>query len=364
MSITADPRIGTELLGYRIEALVGRGGMGVVYRAFDPRLKRYVALKVLAVELAEDERFRERFLAESELAASLEHPNVVPIHDVGEAEGQLFIAMRLVEGRDLKTLLREERTLAPARALALVAQVADALDVAHEHGLVHRDVKPSNVLLDQREHAYLADFGLTRRLGEAAAFGSGLSLGTPAYVAPEQIEGKEVDGRADQYSLGCLLYECLTGQPPFPRGSEAAVLFAHLEEEPPAAEGLEEVLASALAKDPAERYPTCGELVQAARAALEIAEPKRPRWPFALAGVGAALLGAALLAFAFSRGSAPAATVPTFGSVSLTPSSLGVVGTSSGEVTAQAGLRGQRRMSCFLVDRPGQGWRTAAARPD
>src|SRR5215471_1980778 len=279
MSITADPRIGTELLGYRIEALVGRGGMGVVYRAYDGRLKRNVALKLLAPELARDERFRERFLAESELAASLDHPNVIPIYEAGEAEGVLFVAMRYVDGKDLKTLLREEGGFAPARALAIVGQVADALDVAHEHGLVHRDVKPSNVLLDPREHAYLADFGLSRRLGEdVSALGSGLSLGTPAYVAPEQIAGGEVQGRADQYSLGCLLVECLTGQPPFPRGSEAAVLFAHLEEEPPVLEGLEAVLRRALAKEADERYGSCRELVEDARDALGVAAPRRARW--------------------------------------------------------------------------------------
>ena len=311
ISVTSDERIGTELLGYRIEAVIGRGGMGVVYRAHDPRLKRNVALKLLVPKLAEDERFRERFLSESELAASLDHPNVVPIYEAGEAEGVLYVAMRYVDGKDLKTLLREEGALEPIRALAIVSQIAAALDAAHDRGLVHRDVKPSNVLLDEREHVYLADFGLTRRLSEQApGFEAGLSLGTPAYVAPEQIEGKEVDGQADQYSLCCLLYECLTGTPPFPRSSEAAVLFAHLEEEAPAPERLKEVMARGLAKDPAERYPSCGELVAAARTALGIAEPKRPRWPFVVAGVGAAVLGAALVAIVLERGgSHPVPTV-------------------------------------------------------
>ena len=255
MSVSADPRIGTELAGYRIEAALGRGGMSVVYRAYDPRLKRNVALKLLSPELSGDERLRERFLRESELADSLEHPNVVPIHDVGEAEGQLFIVMRLVEGKDLKALLREEVKLEPARALQLVSQVADALDTAHARSLVHRDVKPSNVLLDEREHVYLADFGLSRRIAEREAFASeARSLGTIDYVAPEQIRGEELDGRADTYSLGCLLHECLTGQPPFARASDAAVLYAHLEEEPPAPPGLEDVIPKALAKDPDERY--------------------------------------------------------------------------------------------------------------
>src|SRR5205823_2117481 len=158
MSVSADLRIGSNLLGYRIEALLGRGGMGVVYRAFDPRLKRNVALKLVAPALAEDEAFRERFLRESELAASLEHPNVVPIHEAGEVGGQLYLVMRYVEGSDLKALLGKEGVLEPARALVICAQVAGALDAAHERGLVHRDVKPSNVLLDSHEHAYLADF--------------------------------------------------------------------------------------------------------------------------------------------------------------------------------------------------------------
>ncbi len=269
--MTVDSRIGSELHGYRLEALIGRGGMGVVYRAHDPRLKRDVALKLLAPELAEDRAFRDRFLRESELAAALEHPNVVPIHDVGETDGQLFIVMRLVEGRDLRALLREGGKLEPWRALELSSQVAAALDAAHEGGLVHRDVKPSNVLVDRRDHAYLADFGLTRRLSDPSVLlEHGLSFGTPAYVAPEQIRGGEVDGRADQYSLGCVLYECLTGEHLFPRSTEAAVLFAHLEEAAPATPGLESVLPRALAKSPADRYESCASLVDAARNALGI----------------------------------------------------------------------------------------------
>jgi len=277
MSVGTDPRVGTELLDYRLEALIGRGGMGVVYRAYDPRLKRDVALKLLAPEYASDERFRERFLSETERAASLEHPNVIPIHDAGEVDGQLYLVMRLAGGGDLKKLLTAEEKLEPRRAVEICEQVASALDAAHESGLVHRDVKPSNVLLDRRGHAYLADFGLSRKLSEQApGFEAGLSLGTPAYVAPEQIEGKEVDGRADQYSLACLLHECLTGRPPFARASEAAVLFAHLEEPPTGPPGLERVMSKALAKDPDARYGTCGELVVDARTALGI-ESSRSR---------------------------------------------------------------------------------------
>jgi YVTN family beta-propeller protein len=311
MQFAVDSRIGTELHGYRLDALVGRGGMGVVYRAHDPRLKRDVALKLLASELAEDGAFRERFLRESELAAGLEHPNVVPIHDVGEVEAQLFVVMRLVEEGDLKALLAREGTLEARQALALVSQVASALDAAHERGLVHRDVKPSNVLVDGRGHAYLSDFGLSRRLSDqAAGFDAGLSLGTPAYVAPEQIEGKEIDGRADQYSLACVLYECLAGERPFPRSSEAAVLFAHLEEAPPTLPGLEEVLPKALAKDPADRFGSCTELVDAAANALGITVHRRSLWPLAVAVVGLALIGASLAAFFLTRGGSSPAALP------------------------------------------------------
>ena len=300
--------IGTELAGYRLEALIGRGGMGVVYRAHDLALDRDVALKLLAPHLADDVSFRERFLTESRVAASLEHPNVIPIHDAGEIDGQLYIAMRLVEGSDLKAVLREG-SLAPAKTIRILEQIAGALDAAHERGLVHRDVKPSNVLLDERGHAYLADFGLSRRLGEAAAaIGAADSLGTIDYVAPEQIGGGEIDGRADVYALGCVLYECLAGEPPFRRTSDAATLYAHLEEAPPVLPRLEQVLPRALAKDPAERYETCGDLVEAARTALGIAEPRRSRWPLAVAAVGLALIGAALLTFFLTRSgpSAPA----------------------------------------------------------
>ena len=192
MSASIDPWLGARLAGYRIESLVGQGGMGVVYLAWDARLKRHVAVKLIAPELSGGEGFRERFLAESELAAALEHPNVIPIHDAGEAEGRLYLVMRLVDGSDLRTLHAREGPLRPARALAICSQLADALDAAHERGLVHRDVKPSNVLLDRREHVYLADFGLTRELGDVPPpAGDGHSVGTPAYVAPEQIRGDD-----------------------------------------------------------------------------------------------------------------------------------------------------------------------------
>ena len=229
MQVSDDPRVGTELAGYRIESLLGWGGMSVVYLAEDLRLKRRVALKLLAAGLAEDESFRDRFLRESELAASIDHPNIVPIYEAGTTEDLLFIAMRYVEGRDLRERLQRGR-LDPADAIGILAQVASALDAAHARGLVHRDVKPSNVLLDLgarpdgSDHVYLADFGLTKRVSEETGVGDdGHLLGTIDYVAPEQIAGEEIDGRADVYSLGCVLYECLVGQPPFrarlgPRG--------------------------------------------------------------------------------------------------------------------------------------------------
>ena len=300
-ALGTDRRIGSELAGYRVEALVGRGGMGVVYRAYDLALERPVALKILAPELAEDERFRERFLRESRLAASIDHPNIIPVYDAGEVAGELYIAMRYVDGSDLKNLLADG-PLPAERAVVVVSQVAGALDAAHERGLVHRDVKPANVLLDERGHVYLADFGLSRRLGEpAAALGAAQSLGTIDYVAPEQIRGEEVDSRADLYSLGCLLYECLAGEPPFRRGTDSAVLYAHLEESPPTLPGLEDVLPKALAKEPEERFQTGHELVEAARQALGIAEPKSSRWPLAVAAVGIALVAAALAAFFLTR---------------------------------------------------------------
>jgi DNA-binding beta-propeller fold protein YncE len=316
--------IGTELAGYRLEAMIGRGGMGVVYRAHDLALDRDVALKLLVPELAEDVSFRERFLRESRLAASLEHPNVVPIHDAGEVDGQLYIAMRLVEGTDLKAMLRDG-PIEPREALDIVEQIADALDAAHARGLVHRDVKPSNVLVTGQGHVYLADFGLTRRLGDAGeALGAANSLGSVDYVAPEQIRGDEVDGRADLYSLGCLLHECLTGEPPFRHGSETKTLFAHLQEPPPGASGLnprlpvavDAVIASALAKDPGERPGTCGQLTDAAREALGLQRTTtvRDRKALLVMAVGASIAGAAVVAgILLSQGGGPGtpSTKPT-----------------------------------------------------
>jgi DNA-binding beta-propeller fold protein YncE len=301
--------IGSDFLGYRIEEVVGRGGMGVVYRAYDLRLKRTVALKLITPELAPDKRFNERFARETELTMALEHPNVVPIHDAGDLDGRLYLAMRLVEGTDLRALLGTGGALSPARALAICGQVANALDAAHAKGLVHRDVKPSNVLLDADEHVYLADFGLTRRLEEeGATAGEGRSVGTPAYLAPELIDGRPADSRADVYSLGCMLFECLTGSPPFSRTSRLATAWAHLEEEPPRAselaselpEALDDVIAKALAKEPAARYTTASALIAAAGDALGVRRrptlTRRTLLLVAAAALAAMLAGA--LAFA------------------------------------------------------------------
>ncbi len=322
MPRSTESLIGTVLVGYRIEALLGRGGMSVVYRAEDLRLKRKVALKLLAPQLAEDERFRERFLRESELAASIDHPHVIPIYEAGEADGQLYIAMRYVEGTDLKALLRKEGALEPKRALALLEQVADALDAAHQRGLVHRDVKPGNVLIaarERREHCYLSDFGLTKQTSsESGLTQSGQFVGTAEYIAPEQIERGPVDGRTDIYSLGCVLYECLTGEVPYPGERLMAVLWAHVNEPSPSASEhnpelpaqVDAMLAKALAKSPEERYSSCGELVEAAREALgesAQASPRRRRRVVAFA-ILALVAAVAVPSVLLTRGDGPSAT--------------------------------------------------------
>ena len=263
-------------------------------------LDRPVALKLIAPELAEDPRFRERFLRESRLAASIDHGNVLPIYEAGEHDGQLFLAMRFVQGSDLKALLRA-RDAPPEQALTILAPVADALDAAHARGLVHRDVKPANVLLDERGHPYLSDFGLEESGGTSTE--TGHIVGTLDYLAPEQIRGEEVDGRTDEYALTCLLYECLAGTAPFSRPTEAEVLWAHMQQDPPTLHGydaLDPVLAKGLAKDKADRYATCGELLAAAHSALGLEAPavrrRRRRLGRRLVAFGAALVMAAGIA--------------------------------------------------------------------
>jgi ABC-type transport system substrate-binding protein len=286
-----DTRIGTEVAGYRIEELIGRGGMGAVYLARHLRLGRMVALKLLAPELADNQKFRDRFLRESKLAASIDHPNIVPIYDADEADGVLFLAMRYVDGTDLRGLIVSGGHIDPPRTAAIAQQLGDALDVAHGHGLVHRDVKPANVLItprhdpNGRDHAYLSDFGLTKRaLSVSGLTQTGQIVGTIDYVAPEQVKGDPVDGRADQYSMGCLLYQCLTGSVPFPRDIEVAVLWAHVQDPPPSladaglGKQVDAAIGKALAKEPKERYKTCGELASAFSEAVGVtSRPGRVR---------------------------------------------------------------------------------------
>ncbi|MEP7024857.1 MAG: serine/threonine-protein kinase, partial [Actinomycetota bacterium] len=212
---------GSQIAGYQLEEQIGRGGMAVVFRAHDPRLGRRVALKILAPELARDDAFRQRFIRESRAAAAVDHPHIIPVFEAGEAEGVLFIAMRYVVGRDVRTLLDEHGPLAAARVAVIVTQVAAALDAAHTAGLIHRDVKPANMLLDaaagsgRPDHIYLSDFGLSKRsVSSSGLTGTGQFLGTLDYVAPEQIEGKAVEGAADQYALAGAAFEMLGGQPP------------------------------------------------------------------------------------------------------------------------------------------------------
>jgi streptogramin lyase len=290
----ADLAPGSTFAGHRIEEVAGRGGMGVVYRATQLALDRTVALKVIAPGLIEDDAMRKRFVRESKVAASIDHPNVIPIYYAGEEDGVAYIAMRYVPGDDLRSLVRRERKLEPRRAARLTAQVAAALDAAHAAGLVHRDVKPANVLLGPEEHVYLTDFGLTKHaLSIGGATKPGHWVGTLDYVAPEQIRGERVDARADIYALGCVLYYALTGHVPFEREGDEARLWAHLSEDPPKPSQreprlpaeLDDVLARALAKDPDDRFPSAGDL---GRAAIAAVAGERPREHERLVAVGAA----------------------------------------------------------------------------
>ena len=270
-------RIGKSVGGYRLESLLGRGGMSVVYVAEHMRLGRKVALKVLASPLSDDESFRERFERESRRAAEIDHPNVIPIYDAGDEDGELYIAMRLVEGSDLKTLLAGDGALDIGRAMFTLEQTASALDAAHERDLVHRDVKPANILIEQgSDRVYVTDFGVVKHTGSRGSTQTGFFVGTADYSAPEQIEGMDVDRRADVYALGCVLYEMLVGRPPFDRDAEVAVMHAHLTEPPPKvsdsrsgiAPAIDAVIERAMAKQRDERYDSCSELAGAARAAV------------------------------------------------------------------------------------------------
>jgi Protein kinase domain len=292
-----DSRVGTTFGPYEIRSLLGAGGMGEVYQAFDTTRDRTVALKLLRPELATGTGFQERFRRESRIAARLQEPHVVPVHDWGEINGVLYIDMRLVEGSDVGTVIHKEGPLAPARAASIVAQVAAALDAAHAAGLVHRDVKPENILLTQNDFAYLVDFGIAHFGGETGLTSAGSAIGSFAYMAPERFTGASVGPGADVYSLTCVLYECLTGDRPFPRGDVTQMMAAHLMWPPPrpsvARPGLnpafDDVIARGMEKRPELRYASAGDL---ARAASEAASPQPlttrrfPQWPHA-AGTGA-----------------------------------------------------------------------------
>ena len=271
--LRASTRIGTEVAGFRIESVLGRGGMSVVYVAEQMRLARKVALKVLTNELAWDEQFRERFVRESHIAATIDHPNIIPIYDAGEADGLLYIAMRFVQGPDLREILKRG-AFGVGRTIFLIEQLASALDAAHAHALVHRDVKPGNILIEEStDHAYLTDFGVAKQTTARGLTSTGHFLGTVEYAAPEQIEGGPVGARTDVYALGCVLYECLTGSPPFSHGTEHAVLHAHLVDPPPSVsqvrpelpQAFDSVISTAMAKAAEDRFSSCGELARAAR---------------------------------------------------------------------------------------------------
>ncbi|HEX2128296.1 MAG TPA: serine/threonine-protein kinase [Solirubrobacterales bacterium] len=287
--MSADPElaVGEEFAGFRIEEVLGHGGMGTVYRARDLRLDVDRALKVLDPRLARDAGFRERFTRESRLAARIDNETVLPVHQAGEEEGRLFIAMRLVRGPDLNRLVAGDGPLEPQRTSRVVTAVAGALDAAHALGIVHRDIKPANILVElgERERIWLADFGISRpSRSESQITATGELLGTPDYVSPEQIEGKRVDARADIYSLGCVVCFLLTGEPPFRRETDLATLYAHTQAErprpsllePALPEAVDEVVARATAVDPRERYPSAGELAAALDAAIRGVTPAQP----------------------------------------------------------------------------------------
>ena len=281
---------GARVAGYRLDEQIGRGGMAVVYRAYDLQLDRQVALKILDPVLAEDREFQQRFIRESKAAAAVDHPHIIPVFAAGEADGVLFIAMRYVAGADVRTLLDNEGPLPAWRAVDIAAQVAAALDTAHDRGLVHRDVKPANMLRDRAtgphaEHIYLSDFGLSKKaLAADPITATGQLVGTLDYVAPEQIENRPVDGRADLYALACATWEMLAGTPPFNRDQGVAVLWAQLSEPPPPLTtrrpdlpaAVNQVMIRALAKSPGARYQRCADFVRALRTACQLAPGEEP----------------------------------------------------------------------------------------
>ncbi|MFL5866151.1 MAG: protein kinase domain-containing protein [Thermoleophilaceae bacterium] len=287
----AQPAPGTVVAGCRIEDEIGRGGMGVVYRAIEQSLQRTVALKLIAPELTTNQDFRERFKRESRLAASIEHPNVIPVYAAGEADELLYLVMRFIPGTDLRAVIEEDGALDPSRASRIVAQVASALAAAHRKGLIHRDVKPANVLIERdgsNEHAYLTDFGIARDVGRATALTrTGMLVGTLDYIAPERLEDRAGDGRSDIYALGCVLFEALTGRVPFPRDSDVAKMYAHMNEPVPSVreirpdvpQALANAAAKAMAKNPDDRYDTADELAATLRSEATTLSGVRPAIP-------------------------------------------------------------------------------------
>jgi len=355
---------GAQIASYRIEELIGRGGMAAVYRAIDVRLDRLVALKVLAPELGRDERFRQRFIRESRSGAAVDHPNVIPVFEAGEADGHLFIAMRYVTGQDVRALIEREHKLPVARAMNIVTQVASALDAAHAHGLIHRDVKPANMLLaaegDGRtpDHIYLSDFGLSKlSVGTSSLTGTGQFLGTLDYMSPEQVEGRPVDGRTDLYALACAAFEMLAGEPPFHREQNLAVMWAQVSAPPPSVlrwrpelpPAVDQVLAKALAKVPADRHGSCMEFASALRGACAIrpggkaAADRTAQAAPATKLAGAAAVGAGGAATA----DAPSAFPPTVG---FTPAGAGRgagVAEAAGEQTISHAVTGAPRRTDY-----------------
>ena len=333
---------GSVVAGYRISRLIGRGATGAVYLAEDGE-GREVALKLLIPELAHDARFRERFLREAQIAAGLDEPHIVPTVATGEHDGTLYLAMAYIDGRDLREILKEDGPLETERAVDLVGQVASALDAAHALGLIHRDVKPGNVLVAQTaagEHAYLCDFGLAKHVSSVNSLtGERAFVGTIAYISPEQIEGGAIDARADIYSLGCVLFECLTGEAPFARESELATVYAHINEPPPRATdvqadlpaGFDDVLAKALAKAPGDRYASCADLATASSAAMRGERPRHraPRHRLLLAALAAAVALAAIAAFAVVRHDDG---TPAAARLAIAPKTLGLIDARSHEV--------------------------------
>ena len=359
--VATEIQTGTLIADFRVERLIGAGATGSVFLAKDVRSGTRVALKILAPELARDARFRERFLRESRIAADLHHPNVTRTLGSGEADGLLYLAMAYVDGSDLRDLLRRDGRFDPARAVAVVSQVAGALDDAHRRGLVHRDVKPGNILVaddpDGGEHAYICDFGLARHVSSVSSLtGERGFVGTIDYVPPEQIQGATLDGRADVYSLGCVLFELLTGERPFDRESELSVVFAHLNDPPPQVTRLrpelpaafDDVVATALAKSPDGRFATCGELADAADAAihgktLRRGWPSRRMWLAAAALVAVAAAVGAILAT--HSGGTTHASAPT---LALRASAVNLISARTRRVTGHVTL-GKGASSPFAV---------------